>query len=128
MFVHRQIGALPIVFGFALALGLMAGAASAQETGSVAAGRQVAATRCGTCHAVDLKDQSTNPKSPRFRDLGAGYPLNGLREALLTGMIVGHLDMPITKLTGPEADDLIAYLKSLRPQQPRPRRRAVQPL
>jgi cytochrome c len=116
------------VVTIALALGLMAGAASAQETGSVAAGRRVAATRCGTCHAVDLKDQSPNPKSPRFRDLGRNYPLNGLRQALITGMIVGHLDMPITKLTGPEADDLIAYLKSLQPQQSRPRRRPIQPL
>ncbi len=92
--------------------------ASAQP--SLSAGHRLAAQRCGACHAVDRRDQSPNPRAPRFRDLGARYPLDGLGEALTEGMIVGHARMPVVTLSPAEIGDLIAYLKSL--QQPaRPR-------
>jgi mono/diheme cytochrome c family protein len=86
-------------------------AATAQT--SLTAGHRLAAQQCGVCHAVDQRDQSPNPKSPRFRDLGARYPFDGLKDALATGMIVGHAQMPVLSLTKVEIDDLIAYLKTL---------------
>jgi mono/diheme cytochrome c family protein len=94
------------------------------EDVSLSAGRQLAMNRCARCHAVGRTGDSPNPRSPRFRDLGARFPFDGLREALMQGMIVGHPEMPIQHLTAAESGDLIAYLKSLqqrRGSQPRDR-------
>ena len=88
------------------------------EDASLTAGRQLAVARCGGCHAVYAEGESPNPRAPRFRDLGAGFPFDGLREALATGMIVGHPQMPVQHLTQVESGDLIAYVRSLQTQQP----------
>lgn len=100
-----------IVLGVLAGLILWPQTVSAQT--SLMAGRRLAAQQCGACHAVDQRDQSPNPRSPRFRDLGARYPFDGLSDALATGMIVGHAQMPVLSLTRVEIDDLIAYLKTL---------------
>ena len=94
--------------------------ALAQDDVSLAVGRRVAAANCGRCHAVDRRDESPNPKAPRFRTLGEKYPFEGLRQALTDHMIVGHLDMPVMTLAPTDVNDLVAYLKSLQT----PRRRA----
>jgi mono/diheme cytochrome c family protein len=92
------------------------------EDVSLKAGRQLAVSRCGRCHAVYPTGDSPNPRSPRFRDLGADFPFDGLRVALVQGMIVGHPEMPIQHLTEVESGDLIAYVKSLQKRRgPRPR-------
>lgn len=83
------------------------------EDASPSAGKQLAVARCGGCHAVYDAGESPNPRAPRFRDLGANFPFDGLREALTTGMIVGHPEMPVQHLTQVESGDLIAYIRSL---------------
>jgi cytochrome c553 len=93
----------------ALSLSLPAWAADV----SLSAGRELAKARCGRCHAVGRTGDSPNPRSPRFRDLGARFPFDGLKEALEQGMIVGHPQMPIQHLTAVEAGDLIGYMQSL---------------
>jgi cytochrome c len=101
-------------------------AAVAEDQPSLSAGRRIAEAQCGTCHAVDRQGDSLNPRAPRFRDLGPRYPLDGLREALEEGMIVGHPAlMPKVTLGPAQIDDLIAYMKSLQPPsaQNRPRAR-----
>ena len=99
--------------------------ARAQEV-SITAGRELAVARCGGCHAVDRTGESPNPRSPRFRDLGARFPFDGLREALMQGMIVGHPQMPIIHLTQAESGDLVAYLRGLQERAPmRPRSRKI---
>ena len=97
----------------ALAALLAAEAAQARTHASLDAGRRLAAARCGRCHAVDRLDQSANPRAPRFRDLGAGFPFGGLRRALHQHMIVGHPEMPVVTLDDTEIEDLIAYLESV---------------
>jgi mono/diheme cytochrome c family protein len=105
----------------ALALSLPARA----DDVSLSAGKQLAIARCGRCHAVGRTGDSPNPRSPRFRDLGARFPFDGLRDALMQGMIVGHPQMPIQHLTPVESGDLVAYLQSLqRPRGPQPRNRS----
>jgi mono/diheme cytochrome c family protein len=101
----------PIALAILAGLALWPAAGSAQT--SLTAGRRLAAQQCGVCHAVDQGDQSPNPKSPRFRDLGARYPYDGLRDALRQGMMVGHARMPVLRLSPVEIDDLIAYVKTL---------------
>ena len=93
------------------------------EDVSLAAGRQLAISRCGGCHAVGRRGDSPNPRSPRFRNLGGRFPFDGLKEALMQGMIVGHPQMPIVHLTPVEAGDLVAYLQSLQSQREPERRR-----
>ena len=119
---RRLLGAALATLGAAL---LCAPVARAQDDGSITAGRRLAATHCGGCHAVDRSDQSPNPRAPRFRSFGRNFPFEGLREALREHMIIGHPEMPVVILTQPEAGDLIAYLKSLqtadRPQKSRQR-------
>lgn len=102
---------------------IAAQSASAQADVSLAAGRRLAATQCGRCHAVDRGDQSPNPRSPPFRTLGSKFPFGGLRQALIDHMIVAHPEMPIMTLTPVEVDDLIAYLKSLQSSARHPRTR-----
>jgi cytochrome c len=103
----------------ALSLSLSARA----EDVSLSAGRQLAISRCGRCHAVDRTGDSPNPRSPRFRDLGARFPFDGLKEALMQGMIVGHPEMPIQHLTAVESGDLVTYLRSLQQRRAPPRDR-----
>jgi mono/diheme cytochrome c family protein len=103
----------------ALSLSLSARA----EDVSPSAGRQLAISRCSRCHAVGRTGDSPNPRSPRFRDLGARFPFDGLREALMQGMIVGHPEMPIQHLTVAESGDLIAYMRSLQARTPAPNRK-----
>ncbi len=98
-------------------------AALAQNDVSLKAGHRLAAIHCGRCHAVDRRDHSPNPRSPRFRDLGAAFPFEGLRQALIDHMIVAHPEMPIQTLTAVEAADLTAYLKSLQSPEPHSRPR-----
>lgn len=92
-------------------------AALAEDHPSLSAGRRIAAAQCGRCHAIDRQGESLNPRAPRFRDLGARYPLDDLREALAEGMIVGHpARMPEVTLGPTQIDDLIVYMKSVQPR------------
>jgi mono/diheme cytochrome c family protein len=100
-------------------------AARSQEV-SLTAGRELAHARCSRCHAVDRTGASPNPRAPHFRDLGARFPFDGLREALMQGMIVGHPEMPIVHLGQAESGDLIAYMRALQERPPvRPRARKI---
>jgi mono/diheme cytochrome c family protein len=116
-----------LVLASIAALGLVQGAFAAERP-SLSAGRRIAAAQCGRCHAIDREGDSLNPRAPPFRDLGGRYPLDDLREALAEGMIVGHPAlMPKVTLEPSQIDNLIAYMKSLRPRsaegRPRPRLR-----
>jgi cytochrome c len=107
------------------------GAAAAEDQPSLSAGKRIAAGQCGTCHAIDREGESPNPAAPRFRDLGARYPWDDLREALATGMIIGHPALMPKPALGPtQIGDLIAYMKSLQPRsaetQPGARYRPVE--
>lgn len=104
---------------------------NSKDQPSLSAGRRIAEAQCGRCHAVGRQGESLNPRAPRFRELGARYPLDDLREALAEGMIVGHPAlMPKVTLEPRQIDDLIAYMKSLQPRSaeasPRPRLRPVE--
>ena len=87
--------------------------AQAQTNASLDAGRRLAATHCGRCHAVDRRDQSPDPRAPRLRNLGANFPFAGLHDALRQHMIVGHPEMPVVSLNPTEIGDLMTYLRSI---------------
>lgn len=85
------------------------------ESALVARGHAIAEHKCARCHAIGPTGLSRNPKSPPFRTLSRRYPLEGLEEALAEGIIVGHqgLEMPHFRLSPPQIDAFIAYLKSV---------------
>ena len=78
-------------------------------------GQRIAEQKCSACHAIGESDSSTNSNAPALRTLHTRYPIDGLRQAFLEGMEVGHRDMPRFVLAPQEVTDLLAYLRSLDP-------------
>jgi cytochrome c len=76
-------------------------------------GETIALTNCARCHAVGRLGSSPLREAPPFRELHTRYPVENLAEALAEGITTGHPTMPEFRLEPDQADDLIAYLKSL---------------
>ncbi len=68
---------------------------------------------CSVCHAIGPLGDSPNPLSPPFRELGRRYPLDDLQESLVEGIVSGHPAMPQFVFQAADANDLVAYLKSI---------------
>lgn len=100
--------------GVLLAILLLSGPAAAAAA-SADAGRQVAQDKCAACHAIGEEDASPNPKAPPLRSLHVRYPIDGLRQAFMEGLEVGHINMPKFVLKPQEVTDLLVYLRSLDP-------------
>jgi mono/diheme cytochrome c family protein len=89
------------------------------EPGDVARGRAFVKANCSSCHAVGRVGHSPYRPAPPLRTLNRKYDVEGLAEAFAEGIIVGHKgerQMPEFVLEPGEIDDLIAYLKSLKPR------------
>lgn len=100
--------------------GLQGASAMAGEPGSIARGRAFVKTHCSACHAVGHTGRSPYRPAPPLRTLNNKYDVEGLAEAFAEGIIVGHKgerQMPEFVLQPNEIDDLIAYLKSLKPRR-----------
>jgi len=92
-----------------------AGAASAQEIGSVDAGHAIAKKVCAQCHLVEIGQAPP-------RDVGAP-PLKAVMARpdatefrLRAFLRTPHHKMPDLQFTPAETDDIIAYLLSLKPR------------
>ncbi len=80
----------------------------------IEAGRGIAMSICGECHAVLPEGLSPFEPAPPFRDVVKKWPVESLAEALAEGIVVGHEAMPEFQF-GPEAlTDLLAYLNWLK--------------
>jgi cytochrome c len=78
----------------------------------VAAGRKIA-ERCKACHAIGLKGASPEKKAPPFRFLARKYPLENLQEGFAEGIVVGHSVMPNFRLSPPQIENFLAYLRTI---------------
>jgi mono/diheme cytochrome c family protein len=107
--------AIALAYGAIGALELFAPVENARAEAVLKRGRVIALENCGRCHAVGLKGESPNPKSPPFRHLSRKYPLANLEEALGEGIVVGHegREMPQFRLTAEQIEALLAYLGSI---------------
>lgn len=76
-------------------------------------GSVIAAERCGKCHAVGVADVSPHKITPPLRALAERYPVPMLVDALATGTIAGHDEMPMFELGREGAEALVAYIDSL---------------
>lgn len=90
--------------------------AAAQEYDPAEDGHQLVQTYCSDCHATERTGESPHATAPRFRDLHLRYDVDQLGEALVEG-IVTHPEMPEFEFDPAQAESIIAYLKSLGPQQ-----------
>lgn len=76
-------------------------------------GEALALANCSRCHAVGRHGASPLKEAPPFRTLHESYPVTDLAEALAEGISTGHPSMPEFRFDPDEADNLIAYLKTL---------------
>jgi cytochrome c len=106
--MRRWAPTLLLAVGSALtATGVSAADARAER------GRDVAIENCSGCHAIGRTDASPRSEAPPFRALHERYPVEHLAEALVEGIVTGHADMPEFRFSPEDAEDLIAYLRTL---------------
>lgn len=98
----------------AMAAVLVTNNARAADPKVVELGHDIAVARCARCHAVEANDPSPH-RTPPLRDLHMDYPLPMLSEALKTGVVGGHDEMPMFDLGLKDAQALVAYIDSLSP-------------
>ncbi|KTS03053.1 cystathionine beta-lyase [Methylobacterium radiotolerans] len=100
--------------GALVLLTILIGTGSAQAWDrQVKQGESLARTNCARCHAVGHVGTSPLPAAPPFRELHKRYPVEDLGEALTEGIRTGHPSMPEFRFDPDQAQDLIAYMKSL---------------
>lgn len=97
---------------------MMLGSSAASADDLALRGSAIAAEKCGRCHAVGVADDSPHKITPPFRTLGADYPIPMLVDALKTGTVGGHDEMPQFDLGIEGAKALVAYIDSLNPKAP----------
>lgn len=86
----------------------------------VDAGRGIAVSICGECHAVLPAGDSPFEPAPPFRNIVKQWPVESLAEALAEGIVVGHKAMPEFQF-GPEAlTDMLAYFTWLKKETAEP--------
>jgi mono/diheme cytochrome c family protein len=95
-----------------------AGPAAAASSPGVDHGAQIAASRCAACHQIGAEGPSPNPSAPAFGRLGLRYNSIALEKKMMRIRKQGHLAMPPQALPESEAEDLVAYIGSLRSQAP----------
>jgi mono/diheme cytochrome c family protein len=92
---------------------LPAGPAGAEEFGDARRGIAYAQKTCAGCHAILFEDlASPNPASPPFKVVADTPGMT--RTALSVFFQTPHPTMPNLLVEGDDADDLIAYILSLK--------------
>lgn len=98
---------------------LLAGAAckpradGAAPAAMIADGKAIVDAQCSSCHATGATGDSPRSDAPPLRTVLSRYDANALSDAFISGIKVGHPDMPEFELTPDGADRLLAYLKSI---------------
>ena len=102
-----------LLWAAVLAMG-WSGSVRAQGYGDPIEGHRMATQWCANCHVVERSAPSaTSTGAPSFMAIARITSLN--RTALQVFLQTPHSRMPDLHLSRDEADDLIAYIESLRP-------------
>jgi cytochrome c len=86
--------------------------AHAENSGNAQKGRQLALSHCSECHAVDAKENSSNPSAPTFEEIANIQGMTAT--ALLVALRTSHESMPNIVISGRDAENIIAYILSLK--------------
>jgi mono/diheme cytochrome c family protein len=101
-----------------MALGaLLAGTGGPALAQSPAAQRGLTFVRvhCAQCHAIDRVSDSPLTIALPFRTLVQTLPIESLERRLGEGIVATHPTMPQFRLEPDQLNDVMAYLRSLRP-------------
>jgi mono/diheme cytochrome c family protein len=90
--------------------------AAAQTSSILERGRALAARKCAPCHAVGRDDERPHAIVTPFRELHTRYPIQMLVDALRTGIISGHDEMPMFELSREDMRALLAFIDSFAPR------------
>jgi mono/diheme cytochrome c family protein len=94
-------------------LGATAGLAHAQQTGSVQEGLKLASEVCSECHlVVKSPGRSTDPDAPTFATIANTKGVT--RAGLFARLHTSHQLMPNIVIKGEDAQNIIAYILSLK--------------
>ena len=88
------------------------GAAVAQTIGDPAAGRRLAEAWCSECHAITVYALGEPRRGPEFAEVANRAKTTAL--SLNVFLRSNHDNMPNFILTRDEADDIVAYILSLK--------------
>ncbi len=80
----------------------------------LARGGSLADSLCADCHATTTTGESPRPEAPPFRTLLNKFDANNLSRNLKAGVAMAHPDSPRVHLTDRSAEDLVAYLETIR--------------
>lgn len=115
--VRSLLGTCGLALGLSVMLmnGASQAAPATSRSDATKRGELLAKENCSSCHAIGLKGDSPNPKSPPFRTLSQRYQIEALEEALGEGITMGHgeANMPHFIFEPDDIGDLIAYLKKI---------------
>jgi mono/diheme cytochrome c family protein len=75
-------------------------------------GKRLAERWCAACHVIDITQREANADAPPFDDI-AKRP-NFSESGLVTFLLDPHAKMPNMSLTRIEANDIVAYIGTLR--------------
>lgn len=106
------------LIGFLLGLISFVGVAAAEDKSRLELGKAIARTECSFCHAIGKSDPSpsTTNANTSFRDLHRRFPIAMLTNAVKTGNISGHDEMPSFMLSPSQVLALLHYIDSLSPK------------
>jgi cytochrome c len=101
----------------ALLFSMLPSLAIADSDEAITLGGELARIYCADCHATGVTGESTYAPAPHFRDLNARYDVELLSEALVEGIVTAHPEMPEFEFDPDQAEAIIAYIKSLSPEE-----------
>ena len=76
-------------------------------------GRILVEKMCGGCHAIGKDDTSPHVAAPAFRILDRQLDLDSFADRLRRGLLTGHQDMPMFRLSRDDAYAITAYIRSI---------------
>jgi mono/diheme cytochrome c family protein len=101
------------VVALVLALVPVSAANALAQGGLSNIGHDLALRLCAPCHAIGSAERSPLATAPAFRHIEPRVDLNEMTQRLQEGIVAGHPEMPVFKLTELEARALVAYLRSI---------------
>lgn len=101
----------------ALAILSMSTSLVAAQDDAVKQGHELVTMYCTDCHATEMTGESQFATAPRFRDLHLRYDVEFLSEALVEGIVTAHPEMPQFEFDPDQAAAIVAYLKTLDPEE-----------
>ena len=100
---------------FALLLLASPAAAVAQDNAAlVAEGKRLSEINCTRCHNIEAEGESPITDAPPFREISLNYDTMELIDGFMEGLAVRHPLMPDWEVTEPQAEELTAFIMSLR--------------